>query len=1104
MEKKFSLNEVDNFLKKFKEKRGKKATNISNNTSAKTQIISTTKPKNEDIFGNNNKDNENNKPDSIFGNNNKDNDNNKPDSIFGNNNKDNENNKPNSIFGNNNKDNYNNKPDIIFGNNNKDNDNNKPDSIFGNNNKDNENNKPDIIFGNNNKDNDSNKHDSIFGNNNKDNDNNNPFSIFGNYNKDNDNNKPDSIFGKKQSDDLFGKNNQINDDKIDNIFNNETKEDMFKKPIEKSNKQFSEKNQNLNLIDSKNEDVFDLFNNNKEKNSEDFDLFNPNSSYQKEIPKIINNNKPEKQKFNFVSDNINNKEMKNITKSDKNEEKDKFIKPKKIENINNYNNFKTGIVLNNPLENNQKQNENDNFLFNNYSGQEENENNKYDNNNNDNLECNHENNTNKNSEIKEVNYVFENNNFINDNNENKNDKNNYDENNNNIITENNNDIDEKSKYFNNNINFNNNNNNYFENQNSNTDMEKLDEDQNNNMHFNDNNNSNKQINKYKYTNDIKEINNNINQNSDLKLNYNSNSEEKIINPESYSFTSIEKNYVINASNENKIITITNIYSMLNSNSENQLYESYFPVSYSQEPDFDKLINLLNILMNNGNELDGSLSHIIAFIFKFILENQINLERINILQNNELKNGILQILSKHIQNESKGIISINNLFNAETLYNQNNKNLEYNLINEALVHPLEFMLNLFNEKIMNKNNILYLYLLLLNIKENEEFYNHGIGLDEYNYIFENFECALFIILKYFGNDINTIKKFCEFLLNSFSTKIKFCHFVILKCILGDFDIKNGRNYGNIFINFLQFPSIEKIIIADIFNFIIFTASPKKCKKIIAKSSILIKYKFSLIKQNNKPDKNLLILNQKIYENIHQFGSISKNNYFINHLKEFSSNKKLNISTQNNSTNNSNTNNPVLEENIFQKNIKSQNINRPEQVQQQGGLFSKIISAIGFGGNEINNNNITENKLSEESNKRTNQNSNSEHPIQKGVEFDHVLKRWKINGVIPEDPEEVVQKKEMEKPVIAPPKAKNFQEKKKIFNERNNIMLENIEDNKEEDNIFEKKSTGMSGGPGSINNSINNPFGYSQAKNQKYSKNNQKQKSLSERYADRFNK
>ena len=33
--------------------------------------------------------------------------------------------------------------------------------------------------------------------------------------------------------------------------------------------------------------------------------------------------------------------------------------------------------------------------------------------------------------------------------------------------------------------------------------------------------------------------------------------------------------------------------------------------------------------------------------------------------------------------------------------------------------------------------------------------------------------------------------------------------------------------------------------------------------------------------------------------------------------------------------------------------------------------------------------------------------------------------------------------MEKPVIAPPKAKNFQEKKKIFNERNNIILPNID-------------------------------------------------------------
>ena len=77
----------------------------------------------------------------------------------------------------------------------------------------------------------------------------------------------------------------------------------------------------------------------------------------------------------------------------------------------------------------------------------------------------------------------------------------------------------------------------------------------------------------------------------------------------------------------------------------------------------------------------------------------------------------------------------------------------------------------------------------------------------------------------------------------------------------------------FMIFLQCPTIEKIIIADIYNFILFTAS-SKFKKVIAKSSILIKYKYSLIKQNNKPEKNLLILNQKIYEKIHQFGSKSQ--------------------------------------------------------------------------------------------------------------------------------------------------------------------------------------------------------------------------------------
>ena len=56
--------------------------------------------------------------------------------------------------------------------------------------------------------------------------------------------------------------------------------------------------------------------------------------------------------------------------------------------------------------------------------------------------------------------------------------------------------------------------------------------------------------------------------------------------------------------------------------------------------------------------------------------------------------------------------------------------------------------------------------------------------------------------------------------------------------------------------------------------------------------------------------------------------------------------------------------------------------------------------------------------------------------------------------------------------------------------------------EEENIFETKKSGMSGGPGSSNNAINSPFGYAQNKNQKMSStNNQKsnKKNLTQRYA-----
>ena len=919
----------------------------------------------------------------------------------------------------------------------------------------------------------------------------------------------DNIFGTKASEDIFNINkNQEN--KIENTKNNiedkETK--IFEKPKEKPISEIYEKKEDLNLFNNNKEKENDinLFTINEKSNNENLDIFNNNNTdmnNKNDIDDIFGKSKNEEEDLNIFNNNNNNVNYNNSGNYN-NKENALNSQPKinkKINNIvepqntinNNYNNFKTGIVLNNPLENEQNQKDKETEeIFNIFQGKEDNneiDNYKNEENNiNNNFEYSNEN---ENIEQKEEKDVYNNN--FNDNN--------LDDYN---INENN------KEEFNNNFNKNNNNdynNNYYENKDSNNEIEKLDEDQNN-IQSNDNNlnNYNQQANNYKYINDEKENNINYNKDSDLKLNYNLN--EKNTSYKSYDFSSIEQNYVILSSNETKTITINNIYSMLNSNYENQLYEVYFPVSYNKEPDLNKLISLLNIILSNENELNEPLGHITAYIFKFILENKLKLEKINILNNSELKNTILQILTKQIQKENKGTISINNLFNAETLFNQNNSNLNHDILNETLTHPLEFMLNLFNEKILNKNNILYLYFILLNIKENED-YSRSIGLDEYDYIFENFECALFIMLKYFGNDINKIKNVINVLLNCYSTKINFCQFVILKCLLGDFDIKNGKKYGNIFVNFLQFPTIDKIIIADIYNFILFTAS-SKFKKVIAKSSILIKYKYSLLKQNNNPENNLLTLNKKIFENIHQFGSISKNPLFINHLKEFSTKKlSLNISPKK-------TPSPKSEEepNIFQKPQvnKNPNTKKREEPQQQKGLFSAFINAFGFGGSDDSNNNS--NKISEEDKKRMTPSElwKLEHPGQPEIEYDPVLKRYKLRGIIYDDQEEVKTKQEMEKPMVIPPKSKKYEIKKKnnLLNENNNNNKEddNINDinNEENKNIYQNKNSSMSGGPGNFNNRINNPFGYSQVKNQMSTKNFQKpnNNSLSQRYAVAYKK
>ena len=865
----------------------------------------------------------------------------------------------------------------------------------------------------------------------------------------------DNIFGSSDTNDInnifeSNKNDDYNENINNDLFNqnkNESKINYEKTVINNASNNF----ENLAHKDNHNKNEFknhdSQYNNNIENNSNFY-----NNENEKEIrydSEIMNN------KYN---QDINNIGIHNIENK-------------------NVNNFKTGLVLNNPLERNNDEQENEKGRYNYFNIKEEtnnindNENIEY----NSNLENNQkeENNYISNNNVYHHNYANEDNNNYNIE-ETNNLNNNYKEEINNYYNDN--ETNEISYHVNNNI--------YNENHNINTnnyEMEKLDEDQNIRVINNNENKSSQSNIKYNF-NSLKTGTNIINQNSDLtknKYNYRASSDDKI-NP-SYDFTSLDNDYIILASNEKKSISLKNIYSALNSSSENDLYENYFPVSYSKEPDLNKMNNILNIILSNRDEMKETLGHIVVYIFKYILENQLNFKKINLLQNNELKNKILQILSDKLNQENKGFVSISNLFNVEVLYNNNkNPKLNYNMTNEALVHPLEYIINLFNEKILSKNNILYLYFLILNMKENDDFYNH-ISFEEYDYIFDNFESTLFILLKYFWEDKAKIKNICNTLLNSFSSKIKFCHFVILKSILGDFDIRNGKFYGNIFANYLQFPNIEKIIIADIFSFILFTAS-SKFKKVIAKSSILIKYKFSLVKQNYKPEKNLLILNQKIYENIHQFGSISKNNYFSSHLKELSA-KNLNLSL------NPNINNNYNKEQKYQH-PPSETVN---QSQPQGGIFSKFINVFGFNSGEYNEggNNI-ENKEEKKQITETEKKMMTpeelwklENPGKPEVQYDPVLKRYLIRGKIEDDQEEAEKKKAFERPMKPPPKIN------KTINKQNN-KINNEENN---DDTFSDNNK---------NNRIHNPFGYNQ--NQKANNQNKKQNKndLNQRYAVRYNK
>jgi hypothetical protein len=252
--------------------------------------------------------------------------------------------------------------------------------------------------------------------------------------------------------------------------------------------------------------------------------------------------------------------------------------------------------------------------------------------------------------------------------------------------------------------------------------------------------------------------------------------------------------------------------------------------------------------------------------------------------------------------------------------------------------------------MNKNEVVvYFYFVLLNIKENYNNINFNIS-EEYEKIFDNFNICLYIILKFIN--ASEIKKICKILVNSLHPKMTFCQYVILKIIIGEHDIIDEKFYARIFTSFLNFVNIEKLLICDYYNLILFAIN-SEVKKIFAKCSILIKYKYSLLKQRYEENQNEndLLLKEKIYENISQFGNISKNYYFMKYIQEeFCDNKKDSNNMKENLLRDK-------EENIIKQNeiknennndIYNQHNNENIDIDNNGnGFLSSIKFALGFG-------------------------------------------------------------------------------------------------------------------------------------------------------------
>ena len=415
------------------------------------------------------------------------------------------------------------------------------------------------------------------------------------------------------------------------------------------------------------------------------------------------------------------------------------------------------------------------------------------------------------------------------------------------------------------------------------------------------------------------------------------------------YYNLSQNYIIEYSNEENKINLQHSHSLLFKEIDFYLYNNYTPVSYeTNNIDIKKYQDLLSILIDKNN-INEPIGYITSLLIQEILANNIELDKINILKNKDILNKILSALLISIKNK-KTQFFLNRKKIIDILNTQNNQFINYNLlsIDQNNSTPTDFVINLFTNNILNKNNsIIYFYFILLKLNKK----NINENLEE---IINNFDICLYVILKFLNNDEIKIKNICELLINSSNKKMNLCQYIILKIILGNHEILNEALYAKMFTSFLNFCSIEKLLIADCYNLILFTINPE-VKKIFAKCSILIKYKYSLMKQSYKQDENDILLKNKILENAIQFGKIYKNKFFNDYLNnEFCKDKKIAIKENNENIIIIEDKNDYKKDNEIDDSKDKDKNEKNELNKNNNGFFSSIKFAFGFGTNNTSNN------------------------------------------------------------------------------------------------------------------------------------------------------